>query len=165
MLAFSLFIVPSVDHLHLWRILLFWFIDDFFPILWFSMAYTFGHLVFLHLLSVMGVWSVLSAYHERSGPMQSVEYSSEVLGLRLLLEKEIQKREQLEQELRGLKSSSSRKNVNGNVQKQSDELLTVRQRLDDELKERERLETEIRSLREQVGLLSDEGDEVQVVFA
>lgn len=94
--------------------------------------------------------------------MQSVEYSSEVLGLRLSLEKEVQRREQLEQELRAIKSSSSRKSLSGNLQKQSDELLTVRQRLDDELKERERLEAEVRSLREQVGLLSDEGDEVHI---
>lgn len=94
--------------------------------------------------------------------VQSVEYSSEVLGLRLSLEKEVQRREQLEQELRAMKSSSSRKSLSGNLQKQSDELLTVRQRLDDELKERERLEAEVRSLREQVGLLSDEGDEVHI---
>jgi hypothetical protein len=36
----------------------------------------------------------------------------------------------------------------------------MRQRLEDELKERERLEEEIRSLKEQIVLLSDEGDEV-----
>jgi kinesin family protein 5 len=89
-----------------------------------------------------------------------VEHSGEVLSLRLSLEKEIQRREQLEQELRAFKSSASRKNLNGNLQKQSDELLTVRQRLEDELKERERLEAENRTLREQVGLLSDEGEEV-----
>jgi hypothetical protein len=85
-----------------------------------------------------------------------VEHSGEVLSLRLSLEKEIQRREQLEQELRAFKSSASRKNLNGNLQKQSDELLTVRQRLE----ERERLEAENRTLREQVGLLSDEGEEV-----
>jgi kinesin family protein 5 len=89
-----------------------------------------------------------------------VEHSGEVLSLRLSLEKEIQRREQLEQELRAFKSSASRKNLSGNLQKQSDELLTVRQRLEDELKERERLEAENRTLREQVGLLSDEGEEV-----
>lgn len=92
--------------------------------------------------------------------MQSVEHTGEVLSLRLSLEKETQRREQLEQEIRSFKSSTSRKNLNGNLQKQSDELLTVRQRLEDELRERERLEAENRTLREQVGLLSDEGEEV-----
>ncbi|KAG0561306.1 hypothetical protein KC19_9G053700 [Ceratodon purpureus] len=90
---------------------------------------------------------------------ESVEHSGEVLSLRLSLEKETQRREQMEQELRAFKSSGSRKNLNGNLQKQSDELLTVRQRLEDELRERERLEAENRTLREQVGLLSDEGEE------
>jgi len=93
---------------------------------------------------------------------QSVEHSGEVLSLRLSLEKEIQRREQLEQELRTFKSSTSRKNLNGNLQKQSDELLTVRQRLEDELKERERLEAENQVLREQMGLLGEEGDGVWV---
>ena len=83
-----------------------------------------------------------------------------MLSLKLSLEKETQRREQLEQELRAFKSSASRKNLNGNLQKQSDELLTIRQRLEDELRERERLEAENRTLREQVGLLNDEGEEV-----
>lgn len=68
----------------------------------------------------------------------------------------------MEQEIRALKMSTSRKSMNGNLQKQSDELLTVRQRLDDELKEKERLEAEIQSLREQVGFLNEDGDEVNV---
>lgn len=93
--------------------------------------------------------------------MQSIEHSGEVLSLRLSLEKEIQRKEQLEQELRSFKSSTSRKNLNGNLQKQSDELLTVRQRLEDELKERERLEAENQALREQIGLLGEDGDEVR----
>jgi kinesin family protein 5 len=91
--------------------------------------------------------------------LQLVEYNSEIMGLRLSLEKECQKREHLEQELRAVKSEASRKSLNGNLQKQSDELLTMRQRLEDEFKERERLEEEIRSLKEQIVLLSDEGDE------
>ncbi|KAH9532453.1 hypothetical protein CY35_19G096000 [Sphagnum magellanicum] len=94
--------------------------------------------------------------HDRKEPL---EYSSKIMGLRLSLEKESQKREHLEQELRAIKSEASRKSLNGNLQKQSDELLILRQRLDDELKDRERLEEEIRSLKEQVSLLSDEGDE------
>ncbi|CAM6042255.1 unnamed protein product [Sphagnum compactum] len=94
--------------------------------------------------------------HEKDIPL---EYSSKIMGLRLSLEKESQKREHLEQELRAIKSEASRKSLNGNLQKQSDELLILRQRLDDELKDRERLEEEIRSLKEQVSLLSDEGDE------
>jgi kinesin family protein 5 len=92
--------------------------------------------------------------------LQLVEHNSEIMGLRLSLEKECQKREHLEQELRAVKSEASRKSLNGNLQKQSDELLTMRQRLEDELKERERLEEEIRSLKEHIVLLSDEGDEV-----
>jgi len=91
---------------------------------------------------------------------QSAEHSGEVLSLRLSLEKEIQRREQLEQELRGFKSSTSRRNLNGNLQKQSDELLAVRQQLEDELKEREKLEAENQALREQMGLLGEDGDEV-----
>ncbi|KAH8938760.1 hypothetical protein BDL97_16G101500 [Sphagnum fallax] len=94
-------------------------------------------------------------HHQR----ELVEHNSEIMGLRLSLEKECQKREHLEQELRAVKSEASRKSLNGNLQKQSDELLTMRQRLEDELKERERLEEEIRSLKEQIVLLSDEGDE------
>ncbi|CAM6052281.1 unnamed protein product [Sphagnum compactum] len=94
-------------------------------------------------------------HHQR----ELVEYNSEIMGLRLSLEKECQKREHLEQELRAVKSEASRKSLNGNLQKQSDELLTMRQRLEDELKERERLEEEIQSLKEQIVLLSDEGDE------
>ncbi|CAM6019541.1 unnamed protein product [Sphagnum balticum] len=94
--------------------------------------------------------------HDRKEPL---EYSSKIMGLRLSLEKESQKREHLEQELRAIKSEASRKSLNGNLQKQSDELLILRQRLDDELKDRERLEEEIRSLKDQVSLLSDEGDE------
>ncbi|CAM6015468.1 unnamed protein product [Sphagnum balticum] len=94
-------------------------------------------------------------HHQR----ELVEYNSEIMGLRLSLEKECQKREHLEQELQAVKSEASRKSLNGNLQKQSDELLTMRQRLEDELKERERLEEEIRSLKEQIVLLSDEGDE------
>jgi kinesin family protein 5 len=101
-------------------------------------------------------------------PLQSSEHSDEVPGLRLSLEMEIQRREQLEQELQALKLSTSRKSMNGNLhgnlQKQSDELLTMRQRLDDELKEKERLEAEIQSLREQVGFLNEDGDEVNVSF-
>ena len=54
--------------------------------------------------------------------------------------------------------------MNGNLQKQSDELLSIRQRLEDELRERERLEAENRTLREQVGALSDDGEEVLVNF-
>ncbi|CAK9218447.1 unnamed protein product [Sphagnum troendelagicum] len=94
-------------------------------------------------------------HHQR----ELVEYNSEIMGLRLSLEKECKKREHLEQELRAVKSEASRKSLNGNLQKQSDELLTMRQRLEDELKERERLEEEIRSLKEQIVLLGDEGDE------
>ncbi|CAK9866981.1 unnamed protein product [Sphagnum jensenii] len=94
-------------------------------------------------------------HHQR----ELVEYNSEIMGLRLSLEKECKKREHLEQELRAVKSEASRKSLNGNLQKQSDELLTMRQRLEDELKERERLEEEIRILKEQIVLLGDEGDE------
>lgn len=112
----------------------------------------------IHALSSVPSVLVLLGFYG----MQSVEHSGEVLSLRLSLEKEVQRREQLDQELRAFKSSSSRKNLNGNLQKQSDELLTIRQRLEDELKERERLEAENQALREQMGLLGEDGEEVWV---
>lgn len=98
----------------------------------------------------------LFLYLQFSMAIQSGEHSSEVMSLRLSLEKQMQKNDQLEQELRALKSSASRKSMKGNIQKQSDELLTLRQRLEDELKERGRLESENRQLREQAGFLSDD---------
>ncbi|XP_024361980.1 kinesin-like protein KIN-UB isoform X2 [Physcomitrium patens] len=96
--------------------------------------------------------------HQRQ---ESGEHSSEVMSLRLSLEKQMQKNDQLEQELRALKSSASRKSMKGNIQKQSDELLTLRQRLEDELKERGRLESENRQLREQAGFLSDDEEQTR----
>lgn len=44
--------------------------------------------------------------------------------------------------------------------KHNEELLALRRRLDEELKHRERLEEEVRTLREQLTVLSDEGEEV-----
>ncbi|CAK9267651.1 unnamed protein product [Sphagnum jensenii] len=107
----------------------------------------------------MELADALAAQQQERGHRERLEKHSKIMGLRLSLEKESQKREHLEQELRAIKSEASRKSLNGNLQKQSDELLILRQRLDDELKDRERLEEEIRSLKEQVSLLSDEGDE------
>lgn len=93
--------------------------------------------------------------------MQSGDRSSETTELRTLLELEVQKRDQLEQELKSVKMQMSKRSSSGSLTRlQGDELLTVRHRLEEELKVREKLEEEIRQLKEQVGLLSEENDEV-----
>lgn len=93
--------------------------------------------------------------------MQSGDQRSESTDLRALLELEVQKRDQLEQELKSVKMQMSKRSSNGSLTRlQGDELLTVRHRLEEELKVREKLEEEIRQLKEQVGLLSEESDEV-----
>lgn len=93
--------------------------------------------------------------------MQSGDQSVEITELRALLEHEVQKREQLEQELKSVKTQLSKRSSNGSLTRlQGDELLTVRHKLEEELKVREKLEEEIRHLKEQVGLLGEENDEV-----
>lgn len=93
--------------------------------------------------------------------MQSGDQSVEITELRALLEHEVQKREQVEQELKSVKTQLSKRSSNGSLTRlQGDELLTVRHKLEEELKVREKLEEEIRHLKEQVGLLGEENDEV-----
>ncbi|BBN07800.1 hypothetical protein MPTK1_4g06510 [Marchantia polymorpha subsp. ruderalis] len=94
---------------------------------------------------------------------ESLEQGNEVLELKLLLEKETQLREELEQEIQTLKSQPP-KLPNGIEAKHNEELLALRRRLDEELKHRERLEEEVRTLREQLTVLSDEGEESRKII-
>ncbi|BBN07806.1 hypothetical protein MPTK1_4g06510 [Marchantia polymorpha subsp. ruderalis] len=98
--------------------------------------------------------------HEKK---ESLEQGNEVLELKLLLEKETQLREELEQEIQTLKSQPP-KLPNGIEAKHNEELLALRRRLDEELKHRERLEEEVRTLREQLTVLSDEGEESRKII-
>ncbi|KAL3687837.1 hypothetical protein R1sor_014146 [Riccia sorocarpa] len=89
---------------------------------------------------------------------ESLEQGNEVLELKLLLEKESQLREQLELELQTLKSQPP-KLPHGIEAKHNEELLALRRKLEEESKHRERLEEENSRLREQLTILSEEGEE------